>query len=170
MNVRFLAFVALIVALCLPDIALAQSVGTISFSPAHPTNTDLITVKLTPVAGQPDWCPFQFSFPSSNAVFIDAAAVPCSPGFGTTNQVVIGTLPAGIYQVIWGFHDNFNNVPVPTATLAVSSAPSEIPALSPEGILSLVFCLALLGRGANQRGMRPNYSLKRTAANRHGVN
>src|SRR4029078_3083527 len=145
MNVKFLAFFALLGAPCIPDIAFAQSFGTISFSPSHPTTTDPITVTLTPAAGQPDWCPFQFWFPASNAVFIDAAEVPCPSGYGTTNQVVIGTLPAGIYQVVWGFHDNFNNVPVPTGTLTVSSAPSEIPALSPLGLSSLIFLVALGG-------------------------
>jgi len=129
--------------------ALAQSIGTIAFSPAQPTSNDSVTVTLTPAAGQPNYCPLGFSVQGSK-VYIGSFASSCTPGYGTTNSIVIGRLPAGTYEVTWTFVDNFFDEPVPTDTLIVTFAPVRVPALSFGALVLLASCLAFFGLRARR--------------------
>jgi hypothetical protein len=143
---RFVTLVASVVGLWFSGTGYSQSFGTISFSPQRPTPNDSVTVILTPAEGQPDWCPFFFWFSASNVISIDALEdYQCIPGYGTTDQINIGKLPAGVYQVIWGFHDPPPNVTFPAATLTVTAALSEIPGLSFGGLFCLASCIGLIG-------------------------
>ena len=146
MGNRFAYLIAFAFALSTPCLALAQSqFGTLSFSPENPTTEDIVVVTLHPSPGEPDWCAFQMRFPASNVVFLDTYSSPCPPGGGTTNEWSIGKLRAGSYTVVWGFHDNFNNVPVPTAALTVQAASDGVPILSTIGVLLLVAAVASIG-------------------------
>jgi hypothetical protein len=166
MNLKSLRFLAL--ALSLPGAAFAID-GTIAFSPTHPSSNDSITVTLAPAVGESNWCAYNFAT-QGNFVFVFSYAASCPPGFGTTNSIVIGKLPAGAYQVTWGFTDNFFNEPFPTATLTVSASPLRVPTISAVGALLLV-CASLwwvcIGTSSLRRS--PNYSFKRTAASGCGT-
>jgi hypothetical protein len=138
-----------------PSLAFAQSnFGTLSFSPADPSPSDSILVTLVPAPGEPDWCAFHTGFPASNVVFIDAVQTACPDGEGTTNVAAIGKLRAGVYTVVWGFHDNFNNVPVPSAQLTVRSTDAAVPIFSVMGMLLL--SAAVLSCGIAMAGRTPN--------------
>jgi hypothetical protein len=128
----------------LPSVLLAQAIGTLAFSPAQPTTNDSITVIFTPALGQLDLCPLGFSV-GTGFVYINSTGLPCTPGFGTEDRVVIGKLPAATYQVTWDLQDNFTNEQVPTTTLLVRLAPVQVPMLSLTGMSLLTCGLALLG-------------------------
>jgi hypothetical protein len=129
-----------------PIAASSQSAyGTLSFSPAHPTTDDAITVILNPAEGGPNWCAFESGVYGHNNIAVIAFPFNCSDGYGTQNFAVIGKLPAGSYDVIWTFTDNFDQVPVPTATLTVIDVPVQLSTLSVVGILSLACGVLLIG-------------------------
>src|SRR5438309_11321200 len=129
MDSKLFALVVVLAACCLPNAAYAQGYGTLSFSPAHPTTNDSITVVFTPAMGQPDWCSYS-SGVYGNYVTVFADRSPCSFGYGVLDAANIGKLPAGTYQVTWTYTDNFFNDPVPTAALTVFNAPVSVPVLS----------------------------------------
>jgi hypothetical protein len=134
-----------LISFLVPSILNAQSYyGTLSFSPAHPTTNDPIKVVLSPAQGEPNWCAFH-SGVSGNIIGIIAFPFDCSSGNGTQNFAVIGKVPAGTYQVIWTYTDNFYGDPVPTAQLTVVNAPAEVPALSIAALVWLSSSMALFG-------------------------
>ena len=129
--------------------------GTLSFSPAHPTTHDTITVILTPADGQPNWCSLWSSVYGAHVEVI-AFPVDCPSGHeAQKNAAVIGKLSAGSYDVLWTFTDNFDNTPVPTATLTVASAPAQVPTLSVLALIAFAASVVFLGlhqfRHANAR-------------------
>jgi len=144
-----------------PGLSAQNQYGTLSFSPSNPTSNDFITVIFTPYAGEPDWCSLS-STVFGNEVRIIAFPVECAPGYGTKNAAAIGRLPAGSYQVIWTFTDNFSHVPVPTAQLTVAYAAVQVQSTSLIALVMLGLGIILIGLSS----MRANYSLKRTAAGR----
>jgi len=143
MDSRLFGFLVALAACCLPNAGYAQGYGTLSFSPAHPTTNDSITVVFTPATGEPDWCS-DHSGAYGNNVTVIAFPFPCSNGYGVLDAANIGKLPAGTYQVTWTYTDNFFNDPVPTATLTVFSAPVSVPVFSTWGLLILVCGVVLV--------------------------
>ena len=143
---RYGRVAALIVALCFSPQPRAQLIGNIAFSPSRPTSNDQVTVVFTPAEGQPDSCA-GYVFIQSTTVFVDSfGTLSGSCGnLGIPDKANLGKLPAGVYQVTWGFHDNFYGALFPTESLTVTAAPVRVPALSRFGILSLALCLILLG-------------------------
>jgi len=161
MRFPLIGLVMTIAVLCIPFSASAQSYGTIAVSPAKPTTNDSITVTFTPTPGQLDLCPLHVT-ETPTLVFIISNTCPIDSR--TVDHAVIGKLPAGTYQLIWGVVDNFFNVPEPTTTLVVSYAPPSIPTLTAVGTLLLIGAFLCLVAFHSRHQLGPNYSLKRTAA------
>jgi hypothetical protein len=142
---------ALIVTLCFSPLLCAQLIGSISFSPPHPTTNDQVTVAFVPAEGQPDYCGY-FVNRQGATVFIDSFGTfsgSCG-NFGPLDEASLGKLPAGVYQVTWGFHDNIFGAVFPTESLTVTAVPEQVPALSRVGVsllaLGLVFIMAFVVR------------------------
>jgi len=138
MSSRYLAWIGWILFLC-PAISGAQSIGSLSFEPAHPNSAMPVTVVLIPAVS--DFCPESVTVQGSTIVVFSSPGI-CTSSSGTTDRSVVGPLAAGTYQVRWEFPDDiFHSGAV--GILTVAAAPDTTPATS--WVALLVLAALLLG-------------------------
>lgn len=143
-------------ALLCSALAAAQSIGTLSFTPAHPNSNEVVSVVLTPSSS--DFCADGVTV-SGNSVVILSQPGACGASGGTTDQAFVGPLGAGTYPVNWEFPDDFFHNGA-SGTLTVAAAPSTTPLSSPLTLLALAALLLGASIAALRAGSRRNRRLR----------